>query len=38
MIQQFLTNNLIQISEDGNVDKLQKASTSLEKKITKEQK
>jgi len=35
MIQQFLTNNLIQISEDGNVDKLQKASTSLEKKLLK---
>lgn len=35
MIQQFLTSNLIQISEDVNVDKLQKASTLLEKKILK---
>ncbi|MBV2196422.1 MAG: hypothetical protein KUL78_07970 [Flavobacterium sp.] len=35
MIQEFLTNNLIQITEDENVDKLLKASVSLEKKLTK---
>lgn len=31
MIQQFLTNNLIQITEDENVEKLLKASAALEK-------
>jgi len=35
MIQEFLTNNLIQILEDGNVDKLKKASALIEKKLLK---
>ncbi len=32
MIQEFLTNNLIQITEDENVEKLLKASAALRKK------
>lgn len=36
MIQEFLTNNLIQITEDENVEKLLKASTTLEKKLSKD--
>lgn len=36
MIQEFLTNNLIQITEDENVEKLLKASVALEKKISKD--
>ncbi len=36
MIQEFLTNNLIQITEDVNVNKLLKASAILEKKLTKD--
>lgn len=35
MIQEFLTNNLIQITEDENVEKLSKASAALEKKLSK---
>lgn len=36
MIQEFLTNNLIQITEDDNVEKLLKASAVLEKKLSKD--
>ncbi len=36
MIQEFLTNNLIQITEDENVEKLLKASATLEKKLSKD--
>lgn len=36
MIQEFLTNNLIQITEDDNVEKLLKASIVLEKKLSKD--
>lgn len=36
MIQKFLTNNLIEITEDENVEKLLKASTTLEKKLSKD--
>jgi len=36
MIQEFLTNNLIQITEDENVEKLLKASAALEKKLSKD--
>ena len=36
MIQEFLTNNLIQITEDENVEKLLKASVALEKKLSKD--
>lgn len=36
MIQEFLTNNLIQITEDENVKKLLKASAILEKKLSKD--
>lgn len=36
MIQEFLTNNLIQITEDDNFEKLLKASAVLEKKLSKD--
>lgn len=36
MLQQFLNKNLIQINEDGNFDKLKKASDDLAKKIGKD--
>lgn len=36
MIQEFLTNNLIQITEDENVEKLLKASAALEKQLSKD--
>lgn len=35
MIQEFLTNSLIEITEDANVDKLKKACNILEKKLQK---